>query len=101
MTVKEWIKETNNGKAYQVRGHAECQDGFTISIQASGGHYCTPIKSGLDYYDSLELGFPSEEEPLLEAYKEGDIYPYVPIDLAEEVVAQHGGIRERWRKQKR
>lgn len=95
MTVKEWLKETFRREIVGclVRPHAICKDGFSISIQASVFHYCTP-KRGLENceYTHLELGYPSECEELIEEYREGAIYPYVPIDVVEKVIEKHGGI---------
>lgn len=40
----------------------------------------------------MELGYPNKKDELLEKYKEDSIYPYVPIDVTEEVIEKHGGI---------
>lgn len=95
MTVKEWLKETFTREPVGclVRPRAVCKDGFTISIQASAFHYCTPRRGLKDCeYTYLELGYPSEHEELLDEYREGTIYPYVPMKLVEEVIEKHGGI---------
>lgn len=95
MTVKEWLEETFKREIVGclVRPPANCKDGFYISIQASAFHYCTPRRSLKDCeYTHLELGFSSEHEELIEEYREGTIYPYVPIDVVEKVMEKHGGI---------
>lgn len=95
MTVKEWLKETFRREPVGclVRPHAKCKDGFSISIQASVFHYCTPRRGLKDCeYTHLELGYLSEYEEALEKYREGTIYPYVPMKLVEDVIAKHGGI---------
>lgn len=76
----------------------KCADGFEISVQASCTHYCSPKYNNAGYYDSVELGFPSIEEPLITQYAKDEndptntVYGYVPIELVDEVIRKHGGI---------
>ena len=48
----------------------------------------------------VEVGFPSEEEPLLMDYCEDKsepthtVYAYVPVQVVTNVIAKHGGIVE-------
>ena len=104
MTAKEWLKETFNDQEDFLalpRPRALCADGFSISIQANVFTYCAPRKSLADgSYAAVELGFPNAYEELLDDYSEGTIYPYVPIELVEQVIEKHGGIvgeAERWK----
>jgi|SRR5210317_500854 len=75
-----------------------CRDGFKMSVQGSSGHYCIPRVSNVDRYSSMEVGYPSEEEPLIMEYVEdidhptNTVYAYVPIHLIQEVIDNHGGI---------
>lgn len=94
MTVKEWMVKTfDAANEFLVRPRALCLDGFSISIQANQFIYCMPKQLLADGdYCSLELGYASEYEELLEEYREGTIYPYVPMELAEKVIEKHGGI---------
>ena len=75
-----------------------CADGFTMSVQAGGGHYCRPRISDAERYEAVEVGYPNEEEPLLMPYAESPkeplytVYPYVPSDKVSLVIAKHGGI---------
>lgn len=78
---------------------AVCADGFSISIQASRFHYCIPKIAGASEYDSMELGYPSERDILLDPYMEllgsstwQGVYPYVPYEIVEKLVEKHGGI---------
>jgi hypothetical protein len=74
-----------------------CADGFEVSVQASGLHYCAP-RNVEGPWESFELGFPSEVEPLLTTYAEephnptGTVYPNVPAALVLEVLTKHGGV---------
>lgn len=107
--LNHWLKETINiitlgpGHYYQeVRPRIVCNDGYSVSVQASEHMYCEPrytqwqnengwqVING-DYwsssgtprnfetdhftpYDSVELGFPSEADELIYEYAEGDDY---------------------------
>ena len=82
-----------------------CADGFSMSVQAHGGAYCSPRVENAERYDAVEIGFPSESEPLILRYIEGDsarrgaepdptesVYPYVPASVVTLVIAKHGGM---------
>ena len=74
-----------------------CADGFTMSVQAHDGSYCT--LDG-DNYLNVEVGFPSEREELLMPYAEeparpaDTVYPYVPVERVTNVIVKHGGMVE-------
>lgn len=95
MNVKEFLKTTQG----PIRKVALCSDGFSISIQGSRCHYCSP-KLDLDdgNYESLELGFPSESDSLIIKYADHptvptkSIYAYVPMNTVETLIEKHGGI---------
>lgn len=99
MTVKEFLESTfNPNNEYNLRKRIKCVDGFSLSVQ--GGthfHYCQP-RELCNYYDKVEIGFPSENVPEFEEYKDEDvpmvetICGYVPIEIVEEVIKKHGGI---------
>lgn len=88
-----------------------CADGFSMSVQAHEGSYCTPR---MDYpafpHTHVECGFPSST-PLsddLKAYAEAfygcsdesecdfteTVYGYVPVETVKAELQQHGGIVE-------
>ena len=80
--------------------HIVCVDGFTMSVQVGYSLYSKPKKVA-KRYSEVEVGYPSEREPLLEKYvespfKEPDytdsIYPYVPVKVVDKVLKKHGGI---------
>ena len=76
----------------------KCADGFTMSVQASRYTHCSPRETGLGFYNSYEVGFPSEVEPLLMPYAEDEscptatVYGWVPVQVIVDIVAKHGGI---------
>ena len=75
-----------------------CASGFTMSVQAHVGAYCTPRISDAPKYSEVEVGFPSEREPLLMDWCEdphdptGTVYGYVPAGIVTIVIAKHGGM---------
>ena len=80
-----------------------CSDGFTMSVQVGSSLYSTPKKVA-KRYSAVEIGFPSEDEPLIEKYAESyydpdvdfkyteTVYPYVPVRIVDKVLKKHGGI---------
>jgi hypothetical protein len=72
------------------RPEAICADGFKMSIQASEDHYCQKDDEGS--YVSVEVGFPSPPEPLLDEYGDDGVYGYVPLTVVDAIIAKHGGI---------
>lgn len=92
MTLKEFVKITyNKTERFTVRPRIVCEDGFSISIQGSDGHYCTP-RQNLEWYVEMEVGFPSEEEPLLNDNDGDDVFGYVSVLTIEKIIKKHGGI---------
>ena len=100
-------QKDNAMKAHNPR--IVCEDGFSISVQAREGSYCTPR---MDYpafpHTHVECGFPSST-PLtddLKAYAEAfygcsdesecdfteTVYGYVPVEIVKAELQQHGGI---------
>lgn len=68
-----------------------CPDGFEVSVQASRFHYCTP-RSDVGPYSHVELGFPNRTWPdYMAEYENGDVAFYVPIELVERWLREHGG----------
>lgn len=75
-----------------------CADGFRMSVQANRVAYCTPRMDDASYYEEVEVGFPSEMEPLLMRYAEeperptGTVYIRVPATVVTLIIAKHGGM---------
>ena len=79
-----------------------CVDGFEMSVQVGHSLYSTPKKVA-KRYSAVEIGFPSEHEPLIEEFAEtfhqedvtdytDIVYPYVPVKIVNKVLKKHGGI---------
>lgn len=81
-----------------MRKKIVCQDGFTMSVQASSTHYSYPRVDFAPYHSEYEVGYPSEAEELLSLYAENPerptdtVYGYVPDDVINQVIEKHGGI---------
>ena len=77
-----------------------CADGFSMSVQAHDGAYCSPRSNNANKYSEVEVGFPSAEDSLLMDYCEdrkdptGTVYAYVPAQTVTNVIAKHGGMVE-------
>lgn len=113
MTVKEFMRKyrkiiknppewiiSNDPISNIMRPWIVCEDGFKVSVQASSFHYCSPMENLLDRdYEKVELGFPSVEDSLIIDYAEDpddptqSVYGWVPIEVVEELVEKHGGIK--------
>lgn len=84
--------------ARRFHDRVKCADGFSMSVQASEGHYCSPRVTGLGFYNSYEVGFPSEREGLLMPYAQDaecpteTVYGWVPASIIATVIAKHGGV---------
>ena len=83
----------------KLNSTVECADGYRVSIQASQYHYCSPrVDYPLDGYTTVELGFPSQFDELIQPYAEDPDYPcssvygYVPQTVVLELLTKHGGV---------
>lgn len=81
---------------YPLAKRIVCADGFSLSVQATQGAYCSP-RENIGPWDEVEVGFPSAKPELIMEYAEqpeiptGTVYGYVPIELVEQLIALHGG----------
>ena len=94
--VNEFFKEAGATRNKRVI----CADGFSMSVQAHNGAYCSPRMNNAEKYTSVEIGFPSQRESMLMEFAEevndptGTVYGYVPVQTVTNVIAKHGGIVE-------
>ena len=68
----------------------KCADGTTLSVQASGGHYCTP-RDNQGPYTTVEVWCVSSDVTEFE-YSEEDPSAYVPIEDVVRFIDNHGGM---------
>ena len=94
MNVNEFFKAAGATRNKRVI----CADGFEMSVQAHQTAYCSPRIDNAEKYTSVEIGFPSEVEPMLMEYCDepgaplDTVYGYVPVQTVTNVIAKHGGI---------
>ena len=105
MSVNDYLmskRDENDPKvrddySFPVVERIQCADGFSLSVQASHGAYCSP-RTNLGPWDEVEVGFPSDVPTPIMNYAENPeaptetVYGYVPIELVEELIAAHGGM---------
>jgi hypothetical protein len=101
MTAEELNDHVKSGSTFGLtRGpapHITCADGWTVSIQASTYHYCSP-RDDFGPYTSFELGFPSALEPELAPYAEDPdttktVFARVPLETVLMLINRHGGVK--------
>lgn len=89
-----------------------CNDGFTMSVIAHGGAYCSPRPGWLrddDTYEDdsfcgpftqVEVGFPSEQPEPWDVWGEyaespeeptETVYGWVPVEMVKALIELHGG----------
>lgn len=95
MSINEFLKQPRKG---HVLPALVCADGLKMSVQASGGHYCTPRTTDADYYSAVEVGYPNRVIPELLPFAEeihspmDTVYGYVPVRVVDYVIEKAGGI---------
>ena len=99
---------------FKLNPRVVCEDGFSMSVQATRGSYCEPRIDGADSYTSVEVGFPTEQCVVLREYAENPragttvtdhltgevietgqvqtVYGWIPVGLVRQVIANHGGM---------
>ena len=98
--VNEYMKN-NRASDWPGVKRMYCNDGFHMSVQAHEYNHCSPrVKpEETDCYYQVEVGFPSEREELLMEYADdydnptNTVYGYVPVEVVQEVIEKHGGIK--------
>lgn len=84
----------------KITKQVKCDDGFEFSMQAGPSMYSDP-RAIADHYNSVEIGFPNDPEPLLKEFAEDPdnltdtVYGWVPVARVNEVIEKHGGICEK------
>lgn len=92
MIVRYWVRPEGHSTTVPA---IKCADGFTMSVQASRTHYCTP-RNDVGPYTAVEVGFPSKHENRLAPYGDNnsDVFAWVPVDVLDEIIRAHGGLKE-------
>ena len=76
----------------------ELKDGLSLSVQASDNHMCYPRETIKDdsEYEEVEIYSHGVYVHELVHYASETMftYGYVPVEVMEELVEKHGGIKE-------
>lgn len=106
LDISKWVKDNRMDEFDWLSKEIEMMDDFTLSIQASSMHYCSP-RAGEGPWTHFECGFPSEKEELIMEYIEEDedkptdtIYPHVPENVIQKIIEKHGGLKNEATKSK-
>jgi len=116
MSIFDQIIKAGNRPQGQTPNRITCADGFTISVIAGPGTYCTPrpalldgLPDGLvsnapkDYpgpYAAVEVGYPSVRPEPWDEWSErcedeerptDTVYGYVPVEMVRALIESHGG----------
>ena len=96
-----WSKKRRvRAKHGQLRSRIRCNDGFSMSVQASRAHQCTP-RSNSGPYSAVEVSQPNELESYLLPYAEDQtrkgfdipqLYAQVPATIIRATVSKHLGL---------
>ena len=76
-----------------------CADGLTLSVQGHFGAYSYPRDDFADEYSEVEVMCRPDADELFATYGRSPdivggnvIWPYVPVEIVEAVIARHGGL---------
>lgn len=71
----------------------ECNDGFSMSVQASSNHYCLP-REMLDIEDYTHFEIMCPDDDMLTNYNSGGVYSNVPKEVIQELIEKHGLLKD-------
>ena len=101
MDINEFTRTTfqegNEIYSHYTRPRIFCNDGFNFSVQGGSGHYCYPRKNVKEFIE-MEIGYPNQVEDLISEFADDNynltetVYPYVDINIIQQVINKHGGI---------
>lgn len=83
------------------RRQVTCMNGYRMSVQASGMHYCKPRRDNAYAYEEVECAFEEPDNPgpawdAIQEFRDGPdgwVYGYVPIQLVLDLIQENGGMR--------
>jgi len=88
------VTQPNTDYSYKaVATPVECEDGTTLSVQASYMHYCTPRDNTGPYSEVEVWCIPLGVEVTEFTYSPDEPAGYVPIELVVQFIDNHGGFK--------
>lgn len=110
MTFKDWLNKQTTERCDRIKNgislltknylfeELELKDGLSSSVQASDSHMCSPRETIKDESEYEEVEVYSHgvyvHELINYASETMFTYGYVPVEVMEELVEKHGGIKE-------
>jgi len=99
--INEYVKNkgSSHSNGFWDAPRLVCNDGFSMSVQASKYHYCSPREANAFPYSAMEIGFPSRRIPEAHDYAEDKkrhtktVFGWVPVEVINEIIKKHGGIK--------
>lgn len=89
-SISKYLLENRLRGCLWTSKHIECKDGFSISVQASEIHFCTP-RNNKGPWTHFELFFnKGEYSDLCDSF---DISSHTPLSVVESIIKEHGGIQ--------
>jgi hypothetical protein len=100
--LQQHLSTARSGDSWKTVPLVRCKNGFTMSVQASPSHMCSP-KSNVGPWTMVEVAFPSKRVMALAPHREGhcrrtrvpltqSVYPYVPVEVVVQVIEANGGF---------
>lgn len=72
-------------------GRIYLDSGYNISLVANEYTYCYP-RSNYGPWTHVEVGFPSDNDPLITDIMDEGIGSYIPIEIIIQLIIKHGGL---------
>lgn len=110
MTFRDWLNKQTTERCDRIKNgislltknylfeELELKDGLSLSVQASDSHMCYPRETIKDdsEYEEVEVYSHGVYVHELVHYTSETMftYEYVPVEIMEELVEKHGGIKE-------
>lgn len=93
MEIIKFLEYTEHfNEKNEIRPRLFCRDGFNMSVQWSNNHYCDHSTK----YNTVEIGMPSEVEPLFLMYAEEPlddpedaVYGFVPVEEVKQEMCDY------------
>ena len=93
--LPNYVYQHFTSHAGPVRPHIRCKDGFSLSVQGSASHYCSPREHGV-FYTTVEVWAWSQRTIPAKLKKhfryKGEPLGWVPVDDVNALIKQHGGL---------
>lgn len=97
----QWMNEGRDENRRRFTKRILLNDGNSLSIQASDGHYCSPRIDLDDYseYNQFEIGFPSCHIDEISDRQDGSgdhtesVFGYVSKEVIEALIEARGGVK--------